>query len=120
MVAKRKRESYATPVSNEPEGIPSPPGATQGIDVDAPAPFTIQSLRFAGPKTKKRRSSGKRKRAITTDHRTEDQVEKDPTRDQKFVAYTVLPTSHWDSLNKYRRFVGRSDILSRTMLVGDI
>ena len=120
MVTKRKRESYATPVSNEPDGIPSSPRGTQGGELDASIPFTIQSLRSADPKTKKRRSSGNRKRANTSVNRVEDQLEKDPTKDQRLVAYTVLPSSHWESLKKYRKFVGRNDFLSRTMSAGDI
>ena len=106
MVAKRKRESYAIPVGNKPGGLPSSPRETQKIELDAPVPSTIHNLRSTDPKTKKRRSGGER-RVVTADDRTEDQLEKDPTSDQRLVAYTVFPFSHWESLKKYREFVGR-------------
>ena len=120
MVTKRKRDSYATPVSNEPDEIPSSPRGAQKIELDAPVPFTVHNLRSADSKTRKRRSSGKLNRAATADDRTEDQLEKDPTSDQRLVAFTVLPSSHWESLKKYRKFVGRSGLLSTTMSIGDV
>ena len=120
MAAKRKRESYATPVSNEPDEIPSSPRATEEIKLDAPVPFTIPYLRSTDSKTKKRRSGGKPKSAVTTHRRKEDLLENDPTTEQRLVAYAVLPQSHWECLKKYKKFVGRSDIFSRTMSIGDL
>ena len=102
MAQKRKRQSYATPESNEPGYKSSSPELVE--ENDAQTPFTIEYLKSADSKPKTRRGSAKNR--AKADH-APGRLETDVAEGQKPVAFTVLPGAHWEGLRKYKNFVGK-------------
>lgn len=97
---KRKRESYATPSSNdggETSKTPEP-----SYEASAP-PFKIIYAKLGDLKPKKRKSSGKNR---MDDHSApKDEAGFDAA--DKAVTYMVTPGAMWDGMKKYKNFIGK-------------
>ena len=101
---KRKRESYATPTSNEAEDrSEAPPMEPETVPLTS-SPFTIVYTKPGDVKPKKSRT-GARDQIDYNDHTVaKDEAgvaESDPT-----TTYMVLPGSLWESMKKYKNFIG--------------
>jgi hypothetical protein len=96
---KRKRESYATPTSNDAGEKSKTPETSHAAPSFTAPPFKIVYAKPRDLKPKKH----KRKRA---DDRTVPKDEAGFTDKDKAVTYMVTPGALWDSLKKYKNFIG--------------
>ena len=93
--SKRKHAELATPPSSEPP-------TTNGVG-PIEVPFSIEYLPHVGAEPKAKKRKGK----ATVDDRTVGKVEPDAVEEGKEIAYVIRPGSLWDSMKKYKNFVGK-------------
>ena len=101
---KRKRESYATPTSNEAEDLSEAPQMELETVPVTSSPFTVVYAKLGDVKPKKSRTGANNKMDYNDHTAAKDEVgmtESDPA-----TTYMVLPGSLWDSMKKYKNFIG--------------
>lgn len=102
---KRKRETYATPSSNGADSTHETMASEAGPNAPptVTAPFSIQYLSTVDSKPKRRRVSGTAKAEKDF---AAGREEAGVGEAAKPVAFTVHPGSSWDSMRKYKNFIG--------------
>ena len=101
---KRKRESYATPTSNDAEAASNTPEISHLTTHVTNVPFKVEFLKPGNVKPKRRRRSGN-ENVDYTDH-TVAREEAGITAADKPITYMIIPGSAWDSMKKYKNFIG--------------
>jgi len=100
---KRKRESYATPTSNDAGEASKTPETSHETPAFTAPPFKVVYAKPGDLKPKKRKSSGKNR----MDDRTAPKDEAGFMDGDKAVTYMVTPGAQWDGLKKYKNFIGK-------------
>ncbi|MCJ1380328.1 hypothetical protein MMC17_003431 [Xylographa soralifera] len=100
---KRKRESYATPTSNEAEDESETPQMQLETVPVTSSPFTVVYAKPGDVKPKKNRTGAKDKMDYN-DH-TAAKDEAGVTESDPAITYMVLPGSLWESMKKYKNFI---------------
>ena len=96
---KRKRESYATPTSNA-DAASTTPETSQPTPQVTNVPFKVEFVKPGEAKSK--REKGK----IDYDDHTVAREEAGITVADKPITYIIIPGSVWDSMKKYKNFIG--------------
>ena len=100
---KRKRESYATPTSNDVGEASKTPETSCEAPAFTVPPFKVVYAKPRDLKPKKHKSSSKNR----ADDRTAPKDEAGFTDKDKAVTYMVTPGVQWDALKKYKNFIGK-------------
>lgn len=113
MVVKRKREFYATPVSNDQDAATSTPDVLSDTVPVTLSPFTIEYTKPGDTKPKKPRASVKS--AINSNDHTTTKQEQGVEATDPPVSYMVMPGSMWESMKKYKNFIGMLLLYRRSL-----
>ena len=111
---KRKRESYATPTSNDAEESNASDMRQETVPVTS-SPFTVVYTKPGDVKPKKSRTGIKEK--IDYNDHTAAKEEAGVTEVDPPTTYMVLPGALWESMKKYKNFIGMLVELARQFLV---